>query len=83
MSEKHVSEIRPAVVIHVPHAATVIPTEVRSQFALSDAELDAELRRMTDHLTDELFAMPGEIATTITFPVSRLVIDPERFELDD
>ena len=74
---------RPAVVIHVPHASTVIPHDVRPQFVLSDAELDAECRRMTDHLTDELFAMPSSVATTIRFPVSRLVVDPERFESDD
>lgn len=72
----------PPAVIHVPHASTIIPTEVRHQFVLSDAELSAEGRLMTDHLTDELFAMPSKMATTIRFPVSRLVVDPERFESD-
>ena len=37
---------------------------------LSDKELSAELLRMTDHYTH------------VIFPVSRLIIDPERF-LDD
>lgn len=36
---------------------------------------------MTDHLTDVLFAVPG--VTSVRFPVSRLVLDPERFESDD
>jgi N-formylglutamate amidohydrolase len=35
---------------------------------------------MTDWFTDELFDLPG--ANRIVFPVSRLVVDPERF-LDD
>jgi N-formylglutamate amidohydrolase len=35
---------------------------------------------MTDWFTEELFDLPG--ATRIVFPVSRLVVDPERF-LDD
>ena len=32
--------------------------------------------------TDELFAVDATLATTVVFPVSRLVVDPERF-LDD
>lgn len=35
---------------------------------------------MTDHLTDQLFDIPG--VATVRFPVSRLVLDPERFESD-
>ena len=45
--------------------------------------LEAELRVMTDAFTDDLFgshARDGD--TVVTFPVSRLVVDPERF-LDD
>ena len=37
---------------------------------------------MTDAYTDELFALAPEAATTVKFPVSRLVLDPERFEDD-
>ena len=72
---------RDAAVIHLPHASTVIPDDVRDQFSLTDAELSDEVRIMTDHLTDELFSAPG--AAAIRFPVSRLVLDPERFESDD
>jgi len=69
-------------VIHVPHAATLIPGDVREQFVLTDEEIADELRLMTDHLTDQLFAMPEAIAIAVRSPVSRLVVDPERFEKD-
>ena len=39
-------------------------------------------RPMTDWFTDDLFALPAQQAIAIRFPVSRLVVDPERF-LDD
>jgi N-formylglutamate deformylase len=71
----------PAVVIHVPHASTVIPVVLRDQFVLNDDDLQGELRVMTDHLTDVLFELPG--VTSVRFPVSRLVLDPERFESDE
>ena len=45
----------PTVILHVPHDSVVIPPEVRGQFLLGDAELQAELRRMTDHFTHTLF----------------------------
>jgi N-formylglutamate amidohydrolase len=72
----------PAVVIHVPHASTYIPDDVRGRLLPSDVELRAELDWITDHFTDELFAHPSHLATTVRFPVSRLVVDPERFEND-
>ncbi len=37
---------------------------------------------MTDSFTDELFSLGAQAARSIVFPVSRLVVDPERF-LDD
>jgi N-formylglutamate deformylase len=70
----------PFAVIHVPHASIGIPTAVRDQFVLSDEDLQREIRVMTDHLTDVLFDVPG--VETIRFPVSSLVLDPERFESD-
>jgi N-formylglutamate amidohydrolase len=70
-------------VIHVPHASTLIPADVREQFVVTDDEVADERRLMTDHLTDELFAVPETIALAVRFPVSRLVVDPERFESDD
>lgn len=69
----------PWVVLHIPHDSTVIPHEVRSQFLLTDPDLELELRRMTDHFTHALFAEPCSEATVIRAPVSRLVVDVERF----
>lgn len=74
--------MRPTAVLHVPHASVEIPPDARDAFLLSDAELAVELRRMTDRYTDELFALDPSLATAVAFPVSRLVVDPERF-LDD
>ncbi len=68
-------------IIHVPHASTVIPDDVRATFCLTDDELQTELIRMTDWYTDELFAVPG--IACLHYPVSRLVVDPERFVDDD
>ncbi len=66
-------------VLHIPHASTKIPADLRGTFLLSDQELQAELDRITDHATDLIFqqAFPGVPA--VVFPVSRLVVDPERF----
>jgi len=70
---------RPAVV-HVPHAGTRIPPEVRSGLLLDDAALAGELARMTDHRTDVLAAGTAAVgATRFVNRCSRLVVDPERF----
>src|SRR5665648_935693 len=66
--------------MHVPHSSAEVPADVRPQFLLADDDLARELRFMTDWHTDELFALPPDVAVTIRFPVSRLVVDPERFE---
>jgi N-formylglutamate amidohydrolase len=73
----------PPLVLHVPHSSTVVPPEVRPQLTVSDEELGLELLRMTDWYTDELFALPPDEAATVRYPVSRLVVDPERFEDPD
>ena len=72
--------MHPALVLHIPHSSTCIPADFRSSLALSDTELSRELLAMTDWFTDELFELSGAIR--IVFPISRLVLDPERF-LDD
>lgn len=74
---------RPPVVIHVPHASTVIPEQIRSTLCLTDDELRHELLILTDRYTDELFSLPENLATAVRFPVSRLVVDPERFAEDE
>lgn len=62
------------VLLHIPHASTVIPEDVRGQFVLSDDELARELVRMTDWHTDALFAPPDARFDAVEFPVSRLVL---------
>lgn len=70
-------------IYHVPHSSLHIPSDFRSAILLDDQALEAELLKMTDAHTDDLFgshAATGD--SVVTFPVSRLVLDPERF-LDD
>ena len=69
-------------IVHVPHASTNIPPDIRDTFLLSDRELDDGLVRLTDWYTDELFDLPDDIAIAVRYPVSRLVCDPERFPDD-
>jgi N-formylglutamate deformylase len=60
-----------------------VPGPVRNQFVLSDARLARELDRMTDHHTLALFGPLALSAKTVRAPVSRLVVDVERFASDD
>ena len=73
----------PLTIVHVPHSSPVIPPAIRTTLKLTDEELQHELLVMTDWYTDALFAVPNNAVTTIRFPVSRLVVDPERFADDD
>lgn len=70
-------------IFHIPHAALLVPPAERPSLLISESELDIELLKMTDRYTDEIFsaaAMAGD--EIVAFPVSRLVLDPERF-VDD
>ena len=67
-----------AIILHIPHASTVLPADV--EFLLGAENLAYEVDAMTDHHTDQLFDLLG--AHRCIFPVSRLVVDPERF-IDD
>jgi N-formylglutamate amidohydrolase len=64
-----------AIILHIPHASIVLPSQV--DFLLGHEALAYELDAMTDHQTDQLFDLSG--ARHCVFPVSRLVVDPERF----
>ena len=64
-----------AIILHIPHASTVLPADV--EFLLGAENLAYEVDAMTDHHTDRLIDLPG--ARRCVFPVSRLVVDPERF----
>jgi N-formylglutamate deformylase len=72
------------VIFHIPHASTHIPGQCRAALLLSDAQLDAELLAMTDHFTDVLFSeFCGEHDQCVVAPVSRLIVDMERFSDDE
>ncbi|MQY26295.1 N-formylglutamate amidohydrolase [Nocardia aurantia] len=71
------------VVLHVPHGSRHIPAAVRAGILLTDAELAAELDRMTDSGTGPLAHRAARRAALppwiVENTVSRLVTDPERF----
>ncbi|MEH6592655.1 MAG: N-formylglutamate amidohydrolase [Halioglobus sp.] len=69
------------IVAHIPHAGTAIPSAVLHQFIADSQALWNEVLRLTDWYTDELFSIPG-IAKSQT-PISRLVLDLERYCEDD
>ncbi len=62
--------------LYIPHSSTFIPEEDAAGF---EADVDAELKYMTDLYTDELFDVGTD---RLIFPVSRLVCDVERFRDD-
>jgi len=69
------------VIRHIPHSSTEIPEAYRDQFLLDKEGVTNELIQMTDMHTDVLFGDgPGE---EIVFPLSRLLVDVERFEKDE
>ena len=74
--------IKLPLVLHIPHSSKVIPNSLRASFLLSDSELERELLCMTDAYTDELFQSDLAGASSVQYPVSRIVVDPERFESD-
>jgi N-formylglutamate deformylase len=71
------------VLLHVPHAGRRIPGWVRERLLLDDAELAAELAALTDHHTDAIARAAAAMATlppwVLINPVSRFVVDVERF----
>jgi N-formylglutamate amidohydrolase len=72
----------PLVILHIPHASTYVPADIRETFLVSEAELNKELLLLTDAYTDELFGIEHSNVKTVLFRLSRLVIDPERFTDD-
>ena len=72
-----------SIVLHIPHASKHIPSEYIKYFTLSKKNLDIEILKMTDHFTDELFDISGNNIHQLKFPISRLLVDVERFEKDE
>jgi N-formylglutamate amidohydrolase len=83
MNHIHQSAGPTPVVIHVPHASAAVPSWVRDQIVIGDAELAEEQLKLVDHFTDELFTLPHDLATMVRFSVSRFVLDPERYAEDE
>jgi len=75
--------MNPIAILHVPHSSNIIPEEERDDIILNDDELADELLKMTDWYTDELFFQEDDRFEMIRYPVSRFVLDPERFEDDE
>ena len=71
-----------ALIVHLPHDSTDIPQQFRDQFVLSDAELAAELLAMTDAHTAAMFRGICPPTNEVRAPVSRLLVDVERFADD-
>lgn len=71
-----------AVLLHVPHSSTRIPETDMHPFVVPDNVLAAELVRMTDHLTLELFGAANHPGPVVAAEISRLVVDVERFADD-
>ena len=67
-------------ILHIPHDSTVIPDEYRNDFVLSDGDMEKEIIAMTDMHTADLYDIPN--SQKIIFPVSRLLVDAERFPDD-
>ncbi|MGZ9097676.1 MAG: N-formylglutamate amidohydrolase [Micavibrio sp.] len=67
----------PPVLLHIPHSSTDIPEIYRSKYLISAEDLALENLRLTDLYTDELYDLPG--AERAVFPVSRFLVDAERF----
>ena len=67
-----------SLIYHLPHSSRHIPEAVRDQF-INPERLERELDQVTDVLTDELYVDP-ETPNVVRFPLSRLVVDVERFD---
>jgi N-formylglutamate amidohydrolase len=68
------------VLLHIPHSSLSIPDEEKGDFLIDQAKLGEELMKLTDRYTDDLFSLKS--CDRLVFGVSRLVVDPERFEED-
>ncbi len=70
-----------AIIFHIPHDSTVIPPD--AGFSATAEEIREDIRIQTDHFTGDIY---GSLAraddAVIVAPVSRLVVDVERFPDD-
>lgn len=69
-------------ILHIPHSKVAIPAALKREFVVRQRKLSAHLAASTDHFTDELFDSNLANTQALIFPISRLAVDPERFERD-
>jgi len=67
---------------HIPHSSTFIPNEFKSDYLISNEELQNNIFEYADLFTDELFEISNQYNSMIN-PYSRLFFDPERFGDDN
>jgi N-formylglutamate amidohydrolase len=82
-AHKPMPELPDWVVFHVPHDADNVPDTIRDQFLLDNDQLAQELLLMTDHFTLKVFCEGTNPQNIVRAPVSRLVVDVERFLPDE
>ncbi|WP_210487250.1 N-formylglutamate amidohydrolase [Rufibacter aurantiacus] len=66
-------------ILHIPHASTNIP--FKEGYIVNDEVLNAEMLKLTDWYTDDLFHSETDISIMANF--SRIFCDPERFSNDE
>ncbi|MEH6629136.1 MAG: N-formylglutamate amidohydrolase [Motiliproteus sp.] len=71
------------VILHIPHASRALPAKDLVGFLRPTDNMEIELDRLTDHFTDEIFRADQPEITRVIFPVSRYLVDPERFPVDE
>lgn len=65
-------------ILHIPHSSTIIPS--LQGYIVEQDILNAEMGKLTDWYTDELFSNPTDVS--VVAPFSRIFCDPERFTDD-
>ena len=68
--------------VHVPHASTHIPENLRNDFIIGNDFIDKESKISADLYTEQLARQAWPMATIIEAKISRIVLDVERYEDD-
>lgn len=68
------------VILHIPHASTHVPAEYLADYTVPADVIAQENLKLADLYTDELYHVDG--AARAVFPVSRFLVDAERFSDD-
>jgi len=77
-------ERRVPIIVHMPHVSDHMPDEVADTFCVAQDEIDRMHASMLDsYVTDVFWKTIHYGATLFVNGVSRLVYDPERYELDE